>query len=98
MNITKQIDGYIIEVSHDEYEDIINAFIDAETLCNEHASYDDEEKYKSIREELEGVKERYLTDEEAAPLIQCLCCKHCQSNDQRQNGMCKLSECKYEPA
>lgn len=91
--------GYEIRVSQEEYNKIIEAFDDAETLCDEHGSWEEMEKYKAMREELEAVKKRYLTDEEAAPIINCLCCKHCLSPFERENGrMCRLDECKFEEA
>lgn len=57
--------GYNIRVSQDEYNKIIEAFKDAETLCDEHGSFGDMELYKSMREKLEAAKKRYLTDKEA---------------------------------
>ena len=44
------------------------------------------------------LKVKYLTDEETAGIRNCLCCKHCLPPAQREKGMCKLNECKFEEA
>lgn len=45
---------YKIDVSKSDYETIIAALEDAETLCDEHASYEDQAKYRKLREILES--------------------------------------------
>ena len=41
---------------------------------------------------------KYLTTEETAGIVNCLCCKNCLPPALRENGMCKLNECKFEEA
>ncbi len=97
MIITKNIIGYTINVSFDEYEKIIEALDDAATLCDEHGSWDTMEKYEAMRKELEAVKKRYLTAEEVKPISNCFVCKNCLPPILRENGrMCRLNECKFE--
>lgn len=53
MEVKKKYAGYTIEVSREEYERIIMALDDAETLCDEHGSRDDKERYMALRFEFE---------------------------------------------
>lgn len=47
----------------------------------------------------EKTPHRYLTDEEAKPLVNCFICKNCLPPFFRENGkICKLERCNFEPA
>ena len=99
MKITKNINGYIIEVNRDEYDDLIEA---TNLACEfNKTSWDDveESKFREMSKELKAVKKRYLTDEEVAPLVNCFCCKNCLPPSERKRGkMCGLKECKFVKA
>ena len=99
MEVKKKYDGYTIEVSREEYERIIMALDAAETLCDEHGSRDNEERYRALRFELEKGKVRNLRKEEVEEINRCFVCKNCLPPILRENGsICRLSECKFDPA
>lgn len=104
MKITKKCEGfginvgYTIDVSQEEYEALMDA-VDAGAIWHdENGNSKQSDRCRDLYEEMEAVEKRYLTDDEAAPLVNCLCCKNCLPPYQRVNGMCKLDKCKYEPA
>ena len=98
MKIIKKINGFSIDVNDSEYDVLIDA-IRKGALWEGMQDKCNPEKYIVLRKELESARGRFLTDEEAAPLVNCLCCKNCLPPVERENEkMCKLKECKFVKA
>lgn len=104
MNITKKgekfgIDvGFVIDLSRDEYNDIMEAVDAAAEWNEENGNYEESAKCRALYEKMDEVKNRYLTDDETKAIRDCFCCKNCLPPFQRTKGMCKLTECKFVPA
>lgn len=100
MQIKKDVNGYAIEVSNDEYNTMMEALEKEKTrIEKKFCLAGDVTGYGRLYREMQEAKQRYITKEEAAPTLNCLVCKNCLPPFRRENGkMCKLKECKFEPA
>ena len=100
MQIKKDVNGYTIEVSYDEYNTLMEALEKEKTRIEKKFGIAGEVTgYGRLYREMQEAKQRYLTKEEAASTVNCLVCKNCLPTFYRENGkMCKLKECKFEHA
>ena len=99
MEIKKTVNGYTIEVNPDEYQTFVDALYYAEKHWDSYGINVHDHGYRSLYDKLIRARERYLTDEEAKPVINCLCCKNCLPPIKRTNGkMCNLQACIFDPA
>lgn len=98
MEIKKKIDGYTIELNFNEYNDLKDVLLDAIKYYS--LKFDiNLERYDLLFKEMEKSDKRYLTSEEAKPLVNCMCCKNCLLPFYRENGrLCKLEKCDFNPA
>ena len=97
MEIKKKTDGYTIELNFNEYNDLKGALLDA---IKYYLLIDiKNERYDLLFKEMEQSDKRYLTSEEAKPLVDCMCCKNCLPPFYRENGkLCRLVKCDFDPA
>ena len=100
MQIQKDVNGYTIEVSNDEYNIMMEALEEWKTRFEKKFGLaGDVTGYGRLYREMQEAQQRYLTKEEAAATVNCLVCKNFLPPFFRENGkMCKLKECKFEQA
>ena len=99
MEIKKTINGYSIEVDKTEYQTLVDALYYGERYWQRYDFLPDVGKFSDMYDEFIKARDRFLTDEEAKPVINCLTCKNCLPPFQRKNGrMCKVEKCDFNPA
>ena len=100
MQIKKDVNGYTIEVSYNEYNTMMEALKEGKTMVEKKFGLaGDMIGYGRLYREMQEAQQRYLTKEEVSPTVNCLVCKNCLPPFRRENGnMCKLKECKFEQA
>ena len=101
MEIKKNINGYTIEASFDEYKTLYFGLYYANQLWEKYYGLENPnlEKYNALYKEMSEAKDRFITAEEAKPFISCMVCKHCLPPMKRENGrMCTLEKCDPDPA
>lgn len=99
MEIKKTTNGYSIEVDKTEYQTLVNALYYGERYWQQFGVSPDVGEFSDMYDEFIKARDRYLTDEEAKPVINCLTCKNCIPPFLRENGrMCTLEKCDPNPA